>query len=166
MRDCKHGRSCPSQAVLFRHLQRKIVLTEPLRISYFLTAGITSGKISLVQITISFFGLGDFLYDTFGSTIVGICFSARFHTFSGPLARKFALWPYRLNPSCPLPKGHMPEVIIIEKDNLLNINSCSYRTFPNVRWSLHPQMWLRHNSHIIRKSIFKLYILQLCRFFT
>ena len=72
--NCKQGWLCPSLAVLFRHLLRQIVLTEPLRISYFLTAGITSGKISLVQITISFFGLGDFLYDTFGSIIVGTCF--------------------------------------------------------------------------------------------
>jgi len=144
----------------------KLSSQNPSELRVLMTAGNTAGKISLVQITSTFSSMGDLLYDTFESTIVGTCFCGRFHTFSGPLARKFALWPYRLNPSCPLPKGHMSEVIIIEKDNLLNINSCSYRTFPNVRWSLHPQMWLRHNSHIIRKSIFKLYILQLCRFFT
>ena len=34
-RNCKHGRSCPSLAVLFGHLQKQIVLTEPLRIACF-----------------------------------------------------------------------------------------------------------------------------------
>ena len=34
-RNCKHGRSCPSLAVLFGHLQKQNVLTEPLRIACF-----------------------------------------------------------------------------------------------------------------------------------
>ena len=77
--NCKQGWLCPSLAVLFRHLLRQIVLTEPLRITCFMAAGNTAGKISLVQITISFFGLGDFLYDTLGSTMVGTSFSGNFY---------------------------------------------------------------------------------------
>ena len=111
----------------------KLSSQNPSELRVFMAAGIASGKISLVQITTTYFSLGDFLHDHLETVIVGTCFSARFHTFSGPLARKFALLPYRLHPSCPLPKGHMTEVIIIEKDNLPNINSGSYRTFPNIR---------------------------------
>ena len=77
-RNWKQCRSRPSLAVLFRHLQRQIVLTEPLRISYFLTAGNTAGKISLVQITSTFSSMGDLLYDTFQTTIVWSYFAEDF----------------------------------------------------------------------------------------
>ena len=72
----------PTLTVLLGHLQRQIVLSEPLRIAYFLTAGNTAGKISLVQITAPFSGLGDSLHDHLGTVMVGTCFSERSHTFS------------------------------------------------------------------------------------
>ena len=87
-RNWKQDRSCPSLAVLFGHLQRQIVLTEPLRIASCLTAGIATGKISLVQITATCFDLGRFLHDHLGTVIVGTCFSKRFHSFSVLSGRK------------------------------------------------------------------------------
>ena len=39
-------------------------------VSALMTAGNTAGKISLVQITATCFGMGDFLYDTFEPTMV------------------------------------------------------------------------------------------------
>ena len=69
-RNCKHGRSCPSLAVLFGHLQKQIVLTEPLRKANFLPAPMASTEISLVQKTLLFSSMEFFLYDTFESTMV------------------------------------------------------------------------------------------------
>ena len=72
------GRSvglAPLVTVLFGHLQRQIVLTEPLRIACSLTAGNTAGKISLVQITATCFGIGGFLHGTFEIVIVWTRFS-------------------------------------------------------------------------------------------
>ena len=73
----------PPVTVLFGHLQRQIVLSEPLWNPYFLTAGTASGKISLVQITSPFSGLRDFLHDHSGTIMVKTCFGGRFHTLSG-----------------------------------------------------------------------------------
>ena len=92
----------PSLTVLLGHLQQQIVLTEPLWIACFLTAGNTAGRISLVQITWPFSGQGDFLHDHLGTVIVGTCFSGRFRTFSGPHDRKFLPLSYRFYPNWPL----------------------------------------------------------------
>ena len=80
-RNWKQGRSCPSLAVLFRHLLRQIVLTEPLWISCFLTAGNTAGKISLVQIMSPFSCPRDFLHDHLGTVMVGTWFNRKIRTF-------------------------------------------------------------------------------------
>ena len=98
-RNCKQGRSRPSLAVLFGHLQEQIVLTEPLRKAHFLPALMAAAEISLVQIMVIHFGLGDFLHDIFESTMVGTCFSGRFHTFSGPPDHKSESLSYRFRSS-------------------------------------------------------------------
>ena len=91
----------PPLTVLLGHLMEQIVLTEPLRIAYFLTAGTASGKISLVQITAPYSGLGGFLHDHLGTVMVRTCFSGRFRTFSGPHGQKFLLPSYRFCPNWP-----------------------------------------------------------------
>ena len=53
----------PPLTVLLRSLQRRIVLSEPLWNPYFLTAGNTVYKISLVQIMAPYLGLRNFLHD-------------------------------------------------------------------------------------------------------
>lgn len=55
----------PPVPVLSGHLLRQIVLTEPLFYLRFLPAPIDADRMSLVQITVPFPGLGIFLYDTF-----------------------------------------------------------------------------------------------------
>ena len=88
-RNSKHGGSPPPLTVLLGLLQRQIVLSEPLRIAYFLTAPMAACKISLVQITSPFSGLGDFLHDLLGTVMVRTCFSGKFRTFSGSRHHKF-----------------------------------------------------------------------------
>ena len=83
----------------------------------FLTVGNTTGKISLVQITATSFGLGGFLYDTFEIIIVWTCFSRRFRTFLGPRGRKFLLLSYRFCATDCYVKVHIYAVAIVEKDN-------------------------------------------------
>ena len=88
-RNSKHGGSPPPLTVLLGLLQRQIVLSEPLRIAYFLTAPMAASEISLVQITAPYFGLGRFFHDHFETTMVGTCFSGKFRTFSGSRHHKF-----------------------------------------------------------------------------
>ena len=72
----------PLPCLFFSDICRgKLSSQNPFEIRIFLTAGTTSGKISLVQITSPFSGLGDFLYGTFEPTMV-LSFSDQiFRTF-------------------------------------------------------------------------------------
>ena len=73
----------PPLTVLFGHLRGQIVLTEPLWIAWFLTAGNAAGKIGLVRITAPFAALGGFLHDDLGMLMVFVGFSGKYRTFSG-----------------------------------------------------------------------------------
>ena len=55
---------------------------------HFLPAPMAVNEISLVQITTLYSSLRNFLYDTFEGAIVGIVFSRKFRTFSGPPGNK------------------------------------------------------------------------------
>lgn len=92
----------PPLAVLFGHLLWQIVLTEPLWIAWFLTAGNAAGKIGLVQITAPFFGLGGFFHDTLGMLMVFVGFSGKYHTFSGHHGCRSAPLSYPFRPMQPL----------------------------------------------------------------
>lgn len=67
--------------------------------SDFMTAGNTAYKISLVQMTSPFSGVGTLLHDTFGTTMVLTCFSGRFRTFLGSHGHKFSLPSYPFYPN-------------------------------------------------------------------
>ena len=88
----------------------------PSELCVFMTAGTATGKISLVQITSPFSGLNGFLYGTFESIIVGICFGERFHIFLVILAANSHLCHTDFAPVDYLAIGHMLEVIVIEND--------------------------------------------------
>ena len=72
-------------------------------------------KISLVQITSPFSGLGDFHHDHLGTVMVGTCLSGRFHTFWVLLSTNphFCHTHFAIAGVCAA--GHMLEVIVIEK---------------------------------------------------
>ena len=74
--------------VLSGHLLRQIVLTEPLSNLRFLPALMAVNEISLVQITASFLGLGNFLYDTSRWYSFGHVFRGKYRTFLAPLKHK------------------------------------------------------------------------------
>ena len=84
----------PPLTVLFGHLPGQIVLSEPLLILSFLTAPLAADKMSLVQITSPFSGLGGFLYDAFDMVMVLAHFHRNLRTISYPNSRKVALPPY------------------------------------------------------------------------
>ena len=86
-------------------------------VSGFVTAGNTAGKISLVQKTSPFSGLGDFLYGTFETIIVWTRFSGKFHTFSSLPECKSFLLSYRFCTAVCYVKAHIHTVAIVEKDN-------------------------------------------------
>ena len=101
-RNWKQCRSCPSRGCSVWTFAEANVLSEPLWNPYFLTAGNTAGKISLVQITAPYFGLCAFLYDHLDTVMVETCFSGIFHTFTGSHIHKFLLLSYRFYPNWPL----------------------------------------------------------------
>ena len=79
----------------------KLSSQNPSELCVFMAAWNTVSKISLVQITSPFSGLGDFLYGTFETIIVWTCFSGKFHTFLDTYGYKFAPLSCRFRPICP-----------------------------------------------------------------
>ena len=95
----------------------KLSSQNPSEIRIFLTAGNTVGKISLVQITATYFGMGGFLHGTFETIIVWTRFSGKFHTFSALPDCKSFLLSYRSCTTVRYAKAHIHTVAIVEKDN-------------------------------------------------
>ena len=83
-----------------------------------MTAPLAADKMSLVQITSPFSGLGGFLYDTFDAIIVPAHFRRNLRTISYPSICKFALPPYLFWLVSPSSTGYMHENNIIEIDTL------------------------------------------------
>ena len=93
----------------------KLSSQNPSELRVFMAAGNTAGKISLVQITAPFSGLGGFLHGHFETIIVWTCFSGKFHTFLGPRGRKFLLLSYRFCATDCYVKAHIHTVAIAKK---------------------------------------------------
>ena len=73
-------------------------------------------KISLVQITSPFSGLGDFLHDHLGTVMVGTCFSEKIRTCSGPHGRNSYFCHTHFAPDGLDTAGYMLEAIMIKND--------------------------------------------------